>query len=168
MAPSVHANLGLVRRTYELWNRGGPDQLVEEIWPPDVVFHESPEMPDTGVFRGVDAVAGRMRELVEAAGHFQMNLCAIEGRGDYVLATCEIIGEAPISGLRLKRRMYHVLRCGGGLVREFRAHFDAKRARREYERLAGGVELPCREPARSYPPPRRFSSSAISLRSAFS
>jgi hypothetical protein len=119
-------------------------------------------MPDTGVFRGVEAVAGRMRELVEVAGHFQMDLRAIEGRGDYVLARCEITGEAPISGLRLRRPIFHVLRCRGGLVREFRAYFDAKRARRAYELLAGG-----RGPRR-YPPPRRFSSSAISLRSAFS
>jgi ketosteroid isomerase-like protein len=162
MPPSVQANLALVRRTYELWNRGGPEALVEHVWPADVVFHESPEMPDTGVFRGVEAVAGRMRELVEAAGHFQMDLRAIEGRGDYVLARCEISGEAPISGLRLRRPIFHVLRCRGGLVREFRAYFDAKRARRAYELLAGG-----RGPRR-YPPPRRFSSSAISLRSAFS
>ena len=159
MSTTVEANLALVRRTYELWNLGGPDPLVEQIWPADVVFHESPEMPDTGVFRGVEAVVDRMRDLVDLAGHFQFNLHSIEGRGDYVLASCEINVEGAISGLRKRMRIFHVLRCRGGHVREFRAHFDAKRARREYERLAGG---------RRYSSPRRLSSSAICLRSAFS
>jgi ketosteroid isomerase-like protein len=139
MSKTVQANLALVRRTYELWNTGGPERLVEHIWPPDVVFYETPEMPDTGVFRGVEAVAGRMHELVEAGGHFQMDLCSLEGRGDYVLAACEMSVEAPISGLHLKKCIFHVHRCGGGLVREFRAHFDPHRARREYEQLTAAA-----------------------------
>jgi ketosteroid isomerase-like protein len=159
MAHSVHANLALVRRTYELWNRGGPELLVDRVWPADVVFHEAAEMPDTGVFRGVEAVADRMRELVALAGHFQIDVHSIEGRGDYVLAACDLNVEGAISGLRQRKRIFHVWRCREGLVREFRAHFDARRARREYERLAGG---------RRYSSPRRLSSSAICLRSAFS
>jgi hypothetical protein len=158
---SVQANLALVRRKYELWNLGGPEPLVEHVWPPDVVFYETPEMPDTGVFRGVEAVAGRMHELIEAGGHFQMSVCSLEGRGEYVLAACEMSVEGAISGLRLRKCIFHVLRCGGGLVREFRAHFDPKRARREYERLTA-PHVP-----RGYEPVR-FSSSAISLRSACS
>ena len=141
MAHPVDANLALVRRTYELWNIGGPEPLVEHIWPPDVVFHETPEMPDTGVYRGVEAVAGRMRELVEAAGHFQMRVCSLEGCGDYVLAICEIRAKGALSGLRLTRRICHVLRCRGGRVGEFRAHFDCRRARNDYERLCQRPEL---------------------------
>jgi len=138
-SPAVDSNLALVRRTYELWNSGGPEPLVEEIWPSDVVFHETPEMPDTGVYRGVDAVAGRMRELVETAGHFQITVCSLECCGDYVLAACVMSARGAISGLRLTRRIFHVLRCGGGRVREFRAHFDACQARRDFDRLCGRV-----------------------------
>jgi ketosteroid isomerase-like protein len=133
------SNLALVRHTYELWNRAGPAPLVQQIWPPDVVFHEMPEMPDTGVYRGVEAVAGRMRELVEAAGHFQISVCSLEGRGDYVLAACELHARGRFSGLRITQRIFYVLRCGGGWVREFRAHLDPDRARRDYERLCGGT-----------------------------
>jgi ketosteroid isomerase-like protein len=137
LSPAADANIELVRRTYELWNAGGAQPLVEQIWPPDIVFYETPEMPDTGVYRGVDAVAGRMRDLVEAAGHFQITVCSLECCGDYVLAACVMSARGAISGLRLTRRIFHVLRCGGGHVREFRAHFDARQARREYERLCG-------------------------------
>src|SRR5436190_24370111 len=111
MAHSPQANLALVRRTYELWNRGGPEPLVEHVWSSDIVFHESPEMPDTDVFRGVEAVAARMRELVDLAGHFQINLRSIEGRGDYVLAALDMSVEGAISGLRQRKRIFHVLRC---------------------------------------------------------
>jgi ketosteroid isomerase-like protein len=136
---TVDANLALVRQTYELWNSGGPDPLVEHIWPPDVVFYETPEMPDTGVYRGVEAVAGRMHELIETAGHFQMSVRSLEGCGDYVLAACEMRAKGMLSGLRLTRCIFHVLRCGGGRVREFRAHFDPHRARRDFERLCAAV-----------------------------
>jgi len=132
---AIDANLALVRSTYELWNRGGPAALVEQIWPRDVVFHETPEMPDAGVYRGVEAVAGRMRELVETAGHFQITCSSLEGCGDFVLAACELSFRGRFTGLRVTQRIFHVLRCGGGLVREFRAHFDPLRARRDYERL---------------------------------
>jgi ketosteroid isomerase-like protein len=135
MRMETDANLALVRRTYELWNRGGPASLVEHIWPPDVVFHETPEMPDAGVYRGAEAVARRMHELVEAVGHFQISLCSLEGCGDYVLAGCELHARGRFTGLRITQRIFHVLRCRGGRVREFRAHFDPHRARRDYERL---------------------------------
>jgi len=135
MRKRIDANLALVRRTYQLWNAGGAEPLVEHIWPADVVFYETPEMPDTGVYRGVEAVAGRMRELIETGGHFQMSVRSIEGCGDYVLAACDMCAEGAISGLRLKTRIFHILRCGGGRVREFRAHLDGHQARRDYERL---------------------------------
>jgi hypothetical protein len=141
MRETVDANLALVRLKYELWNIGGPEPLVEHIWPPDIVFYETPEMPDTGVYRGVEAVAGRMYELVETGGHFQLSVCSLEGCGDFVLAACELHAEGALSGLRLTKRIFHVLRCGGGRVREFRAHFDAQRARREYERLCASVAV---------------------------
>jgi ketosteroid isomerase-like protein len=137
LSPASDANIALVRRTYELWNCGGAEPLVEQIWPPDVVFYETPEMPDTGVYRGVEAVAGRMRDLVEAAGHFQITVCSLECCGDHVLAACVMSARGAISGLRLTRRIFHVMCCDGGRVREFRAHFDARQARREYDRLCG-------------------------------
>ncbi len=135
MSATVEANLALARRTYELWNLGGPEPLVEQIWPADVVFHESPELPDGGIYRGVEAVAERMRDLVETAGHFQMSVCSLEGCGDYVLASCLMRARGAMSGLRLTQPIFHVMRCRGGLVREFRAHLDARRARLEFERL---------------------------------
>jgi hypothetical protein len=83
----------------------------------------------------VEAVAERMRDLVETAGHFQMSVCSLEGCGDYVLATCVMRAQGTMSGLRLTQRIFHVMRCRGGLVREFRAHLDARRARREFDQL---------------------------------
>ena len=136
---TVDANLALVRRSYELWNRDGLEPLIEQIWPPDIVFHETVELPDAGVYRGVEAVAGRMRDLVEAAGHFQMSVRTLEGCGEYVLAVCELNARGAATGLRLTQRLCHVFRCRGGRVREFRAHLDCRRARLDYEQLCAAV-----------------------------
>jgi hypothetical protein len=80
-----------------------------------------------------------MRELVEAAGHFQMRVCSVEGCGDYVLAICEMLAQGAASGLRMTQRICHVARCGDGQICEFRAHLDCRKARKDYERLCASV-----------------------------
>jgi ketosteroid isomerase-like protein len=59
----IEANLALARRVYELWNTGGVEAF-EQVWALDVVYHEAPEFPDTGVLRGAEAFAAHCRELV--------------------------------------------------------------------------------------------------------
>lgn len=91
------------------------------------------------MYRGVEAVADRMRDLVETAGHFKLRVCSLEGCGDYVLAVCEMHARGAATGLRLIQRICHVCRCGDGRICEFRAHLDCRRARRDYERLCASV-----------------------------
>jgi hypothetical protein len=58
-------------------------------------------MPDRGVYRGVDAVAGRIAELVETAGHFHITACSLECRGDFVLAGASMSARGAAGGPRL-------------------------------------------------------------------
>jgi hypothetical protein len=48
VSDTVEANLALARRGYELWNTGGVEASLEQVWAPDIVFYEMPEAPDTG------------------------------------------------------------------------------------------------------------------------
>jgi ketosteroid isomerase-like protein len=83
---SVEANLALVRRSYEIWNESGVEGSLAEVWAPDIVFHEIPQAADSGAFRGVEAFAAHVRELVELGGHFRIDVRSLEGNGPYVLA----------------------------------------------------------------------------------
>jgi ketosteroid isomerase-like protein len=129
------ANADLVRRTYELWNTEGVEGLTEQMVAADVVFYDVPEVPDTGTFRGADAVTDRLREIIEVLGHFHLEVRWIEESGDYTLAAVELQGEAPLSGVPLSMPQFHISRWASGRLLEFRSYNDAGQARREYERL---------------------------------
>jgi ketosteroid isomerase-like protein len=136
VSDAVEANIALARRSYELWNTRGLDAVAEQVWAPDIVFHEIPEAPDAAVFRGAEAVAARARRLIELGGHFQFEVRSLEGRGDYVLSDLEQTSVGATSGVTLTTRVFHVARYVGGRLHELRSYIDADQARHEYERLA--------------------------------
>jgi ketosteroid isomerase-like protein len=87
VSDAPETKVDLVRRSYALWNAGGVEALVEHVVAPDVVFYDLPDVPDTGIFRGVEAYADRLRAITEALGDFQFEVGSIEERSDYTLAT---------------------------------------------------------------------------------
>ncbi len=131
------ASVAVALRGYELWNSDGISAQVEHIWAPDVVFHEFAEMPDTGTWRGAEAVAARLQEQIDSIGEFKMELHAIEGRGPYVLATFDVIGKGAKSEVVVRDRFQHVLRIDGKRVSEIRAYMGTQAGTAEFERLTG-------------------------------
>jgi ketosteroid isomerase-like protein len=118
-----------------MWNTGGVE-ASKQIWASDIVFYEAPEFPDTGVFRGVEALAAHAREQIEAAGHYQFKLLSLEGRGDYVLTALAVSIEGTSSGAAVTTPFFQVARYGGGRLLELRSYLDRDQARREYERFS--------------------------------
>ncbi len=132
---SGDANAELARRAYELWNTGGIAAQVEHVWAPDVVFHDFPEVPDTGTFRGSGAVAARLRDQIEAIGEYRIEVHAIEVRGSYVLATIEVIGQGAASAVVVQDTFQHILRIDGDRVSEIRAYMGTEEGLGEFVRL---------------------------------
>lgn len=133
---TVEANLAAARRSYEVWNAEGMEAHREQFWAPDIVFYEAAEFPDTGVFHGAEAFADHVRDLIEAMGHFQMEVHSLEGRGAYMLAELELTTEGHSSGAAVTTSHFQVGRWEGDRVVELRAYRDGARARAEYERLS--------------------------------
>ena len=129
------ANAELARRAYELWNAGGVVAQVEHVWAPDVVFHDFPEVPDTGTFRGADAVAARLRDQIEAIGEYKIEVRAIQARGPYVLTTIEVIGQGAASAIAVRDTFQHILRIEGDRVKEIRAYMGTETGLDEFLRL---------------------------------
>ena len=129
-------NSQLARREYDLWNTGGIEASIEHVWAPDIVYHESPEQPDTGVFEGVEAMAAHLRDL-RASGHFRLDLRSVEEHGDWTLSTLEISLQGASSGAQAGTQVFHVSRWVDGRVQEMRSFFDGEQARGEFERLSG-------------------------------
>jgi ketosteroid isomerase-like protein len=129
-------NLELARQVYALWNASGVDAVLERFWAPDAVFYDLPEVPDTGIFRGAEEVAARLRTIMESWDYLLFEVRSLEGCGDYTLATVELRGEGQSSGVALAAPQFHVSRWADGQASELRVYLDGDQARREYERLS--------------------------------
>ena len=137
MRETVQTNLELVRQGYALWNASGLEAFVEQVLAPDIVFYDLPEAPDTGIFRGAEEVAARLRTGVESWAHLPLfEVRSLEGCGDYMLATVELRVVGQGSGVGLAVPQFHVLRAAEGRLHELRIYLDGDQARREYERLS--------------------------------
>ena len=99
-------------------------------------FHEAPELPDTDVFRGTDALAAHLRRLIEVAGDYQFEVQSLEGRSEFVLAALEVSIEGQRSGVGATTPVFQVMRWNGKRVVELHSYFDAAQARHEYEQLS--------------------------------
>jgi ketosteroid isomerase-like protein len=135
MREAGEPNVERMRRAYALWNSGGVEALVEHFFAPDVVFYDVPEVPDTGVFRGVEEVAARLRVIMESIGHMQFEVRSVEGCADYTLARLELSIKGPSSGVALSVPAFHLVRWRDGRLRELRVYQDTDQARRAYEDL---------------------------------
>jgi hypothetical protein len=114
------------------------DALRERFWAPDIVFYDLPEAPDTGIFRGAEEFAARLRAVAESWDHLPIfEVRSIEGCGDYTLAAVDLRVEGQDSGLALAVPQFHVSRWTDGQTSELRIYQDGDQARREYERLNG-------------------------------
>jgi ketosteroid isomerase-like protein len=134
----VEANLATTRRWYEEWNREGLPGF-QRVWAPDIVLYEAPEFPETGVFRGADALESHVRELLEDGGHFKMEPRQLEGRGEWVLSLVEISVEGPSSGAAVTTPFFQLMRYRDGRLIELHDFMEGDQARSEYERLSAEV-----------------------------
>ena len=111
------------------------DGLIEHVLAPDVVFYDDPEIVDTGVFKGADEFAARVREITESMGHFQYTVEALETSDGYVFAATQVTSTGSSSGVPLAVPQYHILHWQDGRVKEFRSYFDHDQALAAYARL---------------------------------
>jgi PadR family transcriptional regulator, regulatory protein PadR len=87
----------LLDRVYADWNVGGPQAMVENYWHPDIVWHDSPSFPDTGVYHGAEATARRMNGFVDVVGHFQIARSSTRRNAAVVMSESRRSGSAATS-----------------------------------------------------------------------
>jgi ketosteroid isomerase-like protein len=91
-------NVEVVRRIYDLWNRGEIDAATE-LFDPEVVWHGYTHLPDSGRRDGVDAVRAWVTDFAEAWGEIQVGIERLNEVGDdAVLALVRMSGRGRDSG----------------------------------------------------------------------
>ena len=122
----------LIRHTFDVFNEHGFDSSVAEFWHPDAVYHEAPDVPGAGTFRGRAAVLERFAEYVDLLGTTRAEVERVATRGDTVAWTVRFTGRSS-EGVPNSHTWGYVSRIVDGLVTETQAYYHAEDAFRALE-----------------------------------
>jgi ketosteroid isomerase-like protein len=99
------------------------------FWSDDFEARRPPEMPDGGVYRGVEAAAAHFRDLNEVLGTMEVHVdCAVPA-GDEVFVLLHVHLDAPRGGLLLDGPIFETVRIDEeGKASRIRLFLDAQAA----------------------------------------
>jgi ketosteroid isomerase-like protein len=121
--------LELVGEFYEAWNSGmALEEFGERFMSDDVEWHDQPELPDSRVHRGREAVLGMLAELEAAFGRAHCEIRMLERSGGEVVASFTLHGAGAYSGLVVAPVIAHLLRVRDGRITRIRAFFTLEGA----------------------------------------
>src|SRR5215207_1807823 len=104
-------NVEWMQSAHRAYNEGGPAALAERFWHPEIVWHEPPETPGAGVYRGREEVLRYFEGFMEALGKVRILdeevLATDEG---LVVAVLRMAGTARSSEIPFQLSVTHVYR----------------------------------------------------------
>ena len=115
-------NVEIVRRVYELFNRGvRPDALSDEwlatIFDPAVELQQLADIPGTaGTFRGYEGLRHSGRELFEALEDIRFELLEHAAGGELVAFAVRASGRGRESGVPAEMQIGHLFELRAGRV----------------------------------------------------
>ena len=130
-------NAELIRRTYEEANRARWGRIEEvqravlSAMDPEVEWHTSSDLPDSGVYRGHDSVAALIHEWLNSFEDFRADPEEFIDRGAYVVVPLLLRGRIPgsrESDQEVTLSRAHVYEVREGKVVEVRECLTLKQA----------------------------------------
>jgi ketosteroid isomerase-like protein len=127
-------NVDLVRRAFETLNQGELQAvcaLIEEICDPEVEWHTSSDLPDSGVYRGPDGVAALFQQWLGSFEGFRVDAEEFIDRGEYVVVPLQLRGRLPgsrESGQEVTLSHTHLYRVREGKLVEAREYLTLDQA----------------------------------------
>ena len=108
-------NVEIVRRMAEAFNAGGVG-AVREYFHPEIEWHEDPAFPESGVYRGIDAVVDYTAQFLAEFGEIHYEAAQLTEAGQHVLANMKIKGSGKTSGAAFEVSAWWVLTVRDGQV----------------------------------------------------
>jgi ketosteroid isomerase-like protein len=124
-------NVEIVKRTFELFNQGEDDQMVDECYDPQAVYYSREDEPDTGVYRGRQAIRENFRRWREMFEDFRAEVDEYIDAGELVVTPGWLCGRGRDSGAEVREPYSWVARLRDGKiveVREYRTKDEALEA----------------------------------------
>ena len=123
-------NVELVRRAVDAWNERGPES-IEQFWAEDGEWHDPPNLPDSRVVRGREAIAAYLTDQARVVGDMKFALVDVRDRGQTVVIRNQLTIHGPESGIDVPGEMAQVIEVVDGRiqrVRNFRTWDEALEA----------------------------------------
>jgi ketosteroid isomerase-like protein len=112
-------DLDTLRRYYAAWNEGGIEAALT-YWAEGFEWHDAPQMPDAGVFRGEDAVIEHFRDLGATLGDMKVAVGEMTTRGNEVMVALNVQLDATLGGLEIDGLIYETVLVEGGKLSRIR------------------------------------------------
>jgi ketosteroid isomerase-like protein len=142
-------NVALARQTYEAFNRGDLDAVLG-MFDPEIEVHDPPEMPDSAVHRGLEAVMRDWQRTFDSFDEFSIELEECHDLGDELLVLLRYRGRGRGSGVDVEAAIAHLLTLRDGKLVRMRQFLDR----------AAALEAAGLPPARPGTTPRSGSAAA--------
>ena len=122
-------NVELVRRMVERFNRERDfDAILDELYAPDAVYHSRADEPDTGTYRGREAIRGMMSMWLEMFGDLRFEVDEYIDTGDEVVMPYWVCVSAPESTQEIRQPYTWRVKVSDGKVVEVHEHHTKQEA----------------------------------------
>ena len=121
--------LEAVRSSYEALNRGDIEGTMAML-APDVEWHESAALPDTGTFTGREAVRGFLEDFLEQWQEFHQEVEEVVTEGDRAALMIHLTARGRGSGAEVDARYAHLWTLREGVGVRVEAYYDRDAALR--------------------------------------
>jgi ketosteroid isomerase-like protein len=122
-------NVEIVMQAIQAFNRRGADtEVLSRFYDPEIEFHEDPKLPEPGVYRGSEAVAGYLAQYLEAFDEYKFEIEEILDAGDKVLVFNRQQGRGRGSGATVEMRNAWLFSLRGGRIVRVRPYWNRAEA----------------------------------------
>jgi len=110
------SDLRAIENAYQALNAGNAQAALDAL-DPDAEWHESADIPETGVYHGRDAIGAWLREFLESWDEFRQEVVEMFDAGDRVVVFLRLVAKGKLSGATVDARYAHVwtMRNGKGI-----------------------------------------------------
>ena len=117
----------LAREAYEAFNRGDLERVLR-LSDPEVEVYDPPEMPDSAIHRGHEAVMCDWERTFDSFDEFSVEVEAYRDLGDELLVFVHYRGRGRGSGVPVELSMAHLLTIRNGKFVRMRQFLDREQA----------------------------------------
>jgi uncharacterized protein len=120
-------NVALAYRTYAAFNERDLDAVLR-VFDPEVEVHDPPEMPDSAIHRGHEAVMRDWQATFDAFEEFSIEVEECRDLGDDLLLLLRYRGRGRGSGVIVDAALAHVVTVKDGKLLRLRQFLDREHA----------------------------------------